>query len=119
MDAIKRNALRDGAFGLAAFRRGVLLTPPGSGYEASIRRREVLPSKRSGLMFSCRKLLPIGAVALAFAFAPAEAAQAVPATGAAIAGKSDASAVTKVQWGWGYRRYPYYRRGWGPGAWLG
>jgi hypothetical protein len=70
-------------------------------------------------MFSCKKLLPIGAVALAFAVAPAKAAPAVPATGAVIAGKSDASAVTKVQWGWGYRRYPYYRRGWGPGAWLG
>ena len=69
-------------------------------------------------MFSCKKLLPIGAVALAFAVAPAKAAPAVPATGAVIAGKSDASAVTKVQWGWGYRRYPYYRRGWGPSAWL-
>ena len=70
-------------------------------------------------MSTCKKLLPIGAVALVFAFAPAEAAPMAPAT--AIAGKSDASAVSKVQWGWGNRRYPYrgYRRGWGPGPWLG
>jgi hypothetical protein len=74
------------------------------------------------LMSTCKKLLPIGGVALAFAVAPAEAAPAAPMPVAAIAGKSDASAVTKVQ-GWGYRRYPYrggyYRRGWGPGPWLG
>ena len=67
-------------------------------------------------MSTCKKLLPIGALALAFTFAPAEAAPTAPAT--AIAGKSDASAVTQVQWGWGYRRYGY-GRGWGPGPWLG
>ena len=38
-------------------------------------------------------------------FAPAEAAPTAPATAAAIAGKSDASAVIQVQW-WGGRRYP-------------
>ena len=67
-------------------------------------------------MSTSKKLLPIGALALAFTFAPAEAAPTAPS--AAIAGKSDASAVTQVQWGWGYRRYGY-RRGWGPGPWLG
>jgi hypothetical protein len=68
-------------------------------------------------MSTCKKqLLPLGALALAFAFTPAQAAPAAPSI--AIAAKSDAGAVTKVQgWGWrrGYRGY----RGWGPGAWLG
>jgi hypothetical protein len=58
------------------------------------------------------KLLPIGALALAFAIGPAEAAPAASTT--SPLGKSEASAVTQVQWG--YRRH---RRGWGPGPWLG
>jgi hypothetical protein len=65
-------------------------------------------------MSTCKKLLPIGALALAFTFVPAEATPTVSSTG--MAGKSDASAVTQVQ-GWGWRRG--YRRGWGPGPWLG
>jgi len=65
-------------------------------------------------MSTSKKLLPIGALALAFTFAPAEAAPTAPS--AAIAGKTDANAVTQVQWG--YRRYGY-GRGWGPGPWLG
>jgi hypothetical protein len=67
---------------------------------------------------SMLKLAPLGALALAFAYAPAQAAPVVPAT--APAAKSDTSVVTQAQWG--YRRYPYYRgyrRGWGPGPWLG
>ncbi len=64
---------------------------------------------------SIYKLLPMGALALAFAFAPAEAAPISPATSAA--GNAEASAVTQVQWG--YRRYPRYRRGWGAAPWLG
>jgi BA14K-like protein len=67
-------------------------------------------------MSTCKKLsLSMGALALAFAVTPAQAAPTTPA--AAVAGKSDASAINKVQ-GWGYRRYGY-RRGWGPGPWLG
>jgi hypothetical protein len=74
-------------------------------------------------MSTWKKLLPIGALACAFAFTPAEAAPTAPMTAAAIAVKADTSAVTNVQW-WGGRRYPYrggygYRRGWGPGPWLG
>ena len=58
------------------------------------------------------KLMPIGAVALAFAFGSAEASPAQTAT--SIAPKAEAGgAVTQVQWG-GRRR-----RGWGPGPWLG
>ena len=69
-------------------------------------------------MSVCKKLLPLGAVALAFAVAPANAAPTAPAT-AAVASKLENSAVTQVQW-WGGRRYGYgYRRGWGPGPWLG
>src|SRR6185312_8141601 len=65
------------------------------------------------------KLLPIGAVALAFAVAPAQAAPTAPATAAAIVGKADASAVVQAQF-WGYRRpYRPYRRGWGAAAWIG
>jgi hypothetical protein len=60
------------------------------------------------------KLLPIGALALAFAIGPAEAAPAASAT--SPLGKAEANAVTQVQWGYGYRRH---RRGWGPGPWLG
>jgi hypothetical protein len=60
------------------------------------------------------KLLPIGALALAFAMGPAEAAPVAPAT--SPLGKAEANAVTQVQWGYGYRRH---RRGWGPGPWLG
>ena len=75
-------------------------------------------------MSTRKKLLPIGAVALAFAFAltSAEAAPSAPATAAVVADKVDTDAVTKVQ-GWGYRRHHHhyrgYRRGWGPGPWLG
>ena len=58
------------------------------------------------------KLLPIGALALAFAIGPAEAAPAAPTT--SPAGKFETSAVTQVQWG--YRRY---RRGWGAAPWIG
>jgi hypothetical protein len=69
-------------------------------------------------MSTWKKMLPIGALAAAFAVLPAEAAPIAPATGAIA--KSDTSAVTQAQWGWGYRRYGYgYRRGWGPGPWLG
>jgi hypothetical protein len=60
------------------------------------------------------KLLPVGALALAFAMGPAEAAPAAPAI--SPLGKAEANAVTHVQWGYGYRRH---RRGWGPGPWLG
>ena len=75
-------------------------------------------------MSTWKTLLPIGALACAFAFSPAQAAPAAPAAVAAIASNADATAVTKAQW-WGGRRYPYYRggygyrRGWGPGPWLG
>jgi len=68
-------------------------------------------------MSTWKKLLPLGAAALAFSWVPVEAAPMAPA--AAIAAKSDASGISRVQWGWGYRRYPHYRGGWGPGAWLG
>lgn len=72
-------------------------------------------------MSTWKKLLPVGALACAFVFSPAEAAPSGPVTSAVLAGTIDASTVTKVQW-WGGRRYPYYRgyrRGWGPGPWLG
>jgi hypothetical protein len=66
------------------------------------------------------KLLPVGALALAFAFSPAQAAPAGPVT--APAAKADSSVVSQVQW-WGHRRYPRYGRGygrgWGPAPWLG
>ena len=61
---------------------------------------------------SISKLVPIGALALAIGFAPAEAAPAAPAP--SVVSKSEVSTVMPVQWG--YRRY---RRGWGPGPWLG
>jgi hypothetical protein len=65
-----------------------------------------------------KKALPLGAVAVAFALTPAEAAPVAPTTTAAI--MSETNAVTPVQWGWGGRRYHYgHRRGWGPGPWLG
>ena len=62
----------------------------------------------------------LGLVAAVFAFA-ALPAKAAPIAPAAVTAKTDRSALTQVQWGWGYRRYPYYRRGWGWGAgpWLG
>jgi len=75
-------------------------------------------------MSTWKTLLPAGALAVAFALSPAHAAPAAPAAVAAIASNADATAVTKAQW-WGGRRYPYYRggygyrRGWGPGPWLG
>jgi len=64
------------------------------------------------------KLLPIGALALAFAIGPAEAAPAAPTTSPSSA--SEANAVTQVQWG--YRRgygHRHGRRGWGAAPWLG
>ena len=62
---------------------------------------------------SIYKLMPIvGALALAFAIGPAQAAPAAPATSPLSA--SEANAVTPVQWG--YRRH---RRGWGAAPWLG
>ena len=60
------------------------------------------------------KLLPIGALALAFAIGPAEA---TPAPTTSPLGKSEASAMTQVQWG--YRRYHHHRRGWGAAPWIG
>jgi len=70
-------------------------------------------------MSTWKKLLPLGAAALALAHTPVEAAPVAPAT--SVLAQSAQSGLTQVQWGWGYRRYPYYRRGWGwgPGAWLG
>ena len=47
-------------------------------------------------MSTC-KLLPIGALALAFTFAPAQAAPVAPTT--SFAGKAEASVVTPAQWG--------------------
>ena len=68
-------------------------------------------------MSTCKKLLVVGAVALACASASAEAAPAAAVS--ATAGKVDASAVTQVQ-GWGYRRHHRgHRRGWGAAPWLG
>ena len=62
---------------------------------------------------SIYKLMPIvGALALAFAIGPAQAAPAAPATSPLSA--SEANAVTPIQWG--YRRH---RRGWGAAPWLG
>src|SRR5215467_11632901 len=56
------------------------------------------------------------AAALPFTALPAKAAPLAPAPSVMAKGQS---ALTQVQWGWGYRRYPYYRRGWGAGPWLG
>jgi hypothetical protein len=64
---------------------------------------------------SISKLLPIGALTLAFAFAPAQAAPAAPTT--SPAGKSEASTAMQAQWG--YRRHPRHRRGGGAAPWLG
>ena len=62
---------------------------------------------------SIYKLMPIvGALALAFAIGPAQAAPAAPTTSPLSA--SEANAVTPIQWG--YRRH---RRGWGAAPWLG
>ncbi len=64
---------------------------------------------------SIYKLMPIvGALALAFAIGPAQAAPVAPTTSPLSA--SEANAVTPVQWG--YRR-GYGRRGWGAAPWLG
>ena len=70
-------------------------------------------------MSTCKKLLPIGAVALAFAFAPAEAApqhrQRGRDCGQVRRQRGHPSAV-----GWGYRRYPYgLSPRVGAGPWLG
>jgi BA14K-like protein len=66
---------------------------------------------------STAKTAGLVAAALALAALPAKAAPIVSA--ASVTAKVDRSALTQVQWGWGYRRGPYYRRGWGPGPWLG
>jgi hypothetical protein len=58
---------------------------------------------------SIRKLAPIGAVALAFMFGPAEAGPAQTATSVVKAGAG--SAVSQVQSG--------RRRGWGAAPWIG
>jgi len=67
-------------------------------------------------MSTSKTALGLIAVALACAALPAEAAPMAPAS---VTATTDRSALTQVQWGWGYRRYPYYRRGWGLGPWLG
>jgi hypothetical protein len=69
-------------------------------------------------MSTCKKLLVVGVLAAASAIAPAEAAPMASAT--AALSKAGASAVTQVQWGYGYRRYGYGpRRGWGAAPWIG
>ena len=71
-------------------------------------------------MSTCKKLLPLGAVALAFAFAPAEAAPAAPATWPRLQPSPTPARSPKCSGGGGRRyRYRGYRRGWGPGPWLG
>jgi hypothetical protein len=67
-------------------------------------------------MSTWKKVAP-AALALALTLAPATAAPVAPA--ASIMTKMDARSVSTVQWGWGYRRYPYYRRGWGAAPWIG
>jgi hypothetical protein len=69
-------------------------------------------------MSTWKRLAPLGAVALMLGFAPAQAAPAIPAVANAVKAEA-AGSVTQVQWGWGWRRGPYHRRGWGPGPWLG
>ena len=64
------------------------------------------------------KLMPIvGALALAFAIGPAEAAPAAPTT--SPLGASEASAVTQVQCGHRRHGHRHGRRGWGAAPWLG
>ena len=58
---------------------------------------------------SMSKILSLGALALAFAFAPAQAAPAAPTSDLAGISKAAATDTTQV----------HYRRGWGPGPWLG
>ena len=70
--------------------------------------------KRSALM-SMSKILSLGALALVFAFAPAQAAPATSATDLAGISKAASSDLTQVH----YRRGWRGGRGWGPGPWLG
>jgi hypothetical protein len=67
-------------------------------------------------MSTSKKLLPIGALALAFTFAPAEAAP--HGTVGRDCGQVRRQRCHPGAVGWGYRRYGY-GRGWGPGPWLG
>jgi len=63
---------------------------------------------------SAPKLLSVGVLAFAFAVGPADAGPASSVT--AMLGKADvANAATQVQW----RRGGGWRRGWGPGPWIG
>jgi hypothetical protein len=59
-------------------------------------------------------MLSLGGLALALAFAPAEAAPAAPMPDLAGISKA-ATDTTQVH----YRRYGWRGRGWGPGPWLG
>jgi hypothetical protein len=79
-------------------------------------RKLPISERRSELM-SMWKLAPAGAVALAFAFSPAQAAPAGPAMAApAEMAKSAADGVTQVQ----YRRgHGHRHRGWGRGVGIG
>src|SRR5262245_25688849 len=69
-DSCSRNKVLDGASGLATLTLRVMPRPPLTG--------GVLPSKpkKRSLLMQASKLLPIGALALAFAIGPAEAAPA-------------------------------------------
>ncbi len=61
---------------------------------------------------SASKLVPLSVLALAFAFSPSEAAPTAAAT--APAAKADVSGgLTQVHY------YRGWRRGWGPGPWIG
>jgi hypothetical protein len=64
---------------------------------------------------SMSKILSLGALALAFAFAPTQAAPAAPASELAGISKAAATDTTQVH----YRRGWRGGRGWGPGPWLG
>jgi hypothetical protein len=63
-----------------------------------------------------RKALAAGALAVAFAFSPAEAAPAVPS--GMVTAKPDAGVLSQVQWG-RHRHHHHHRRGWGAAPWLG
>ena len=66
---------------------------------------------------SVHKTLTATALVLSFAFAPAQAAPAAPATALAGISKQTAGIATPVQYRrWGWRGH---RRGWGAGPWLG
>ena len=82
-------------------------------------REENKVEAREILMSITWKLLSAGALAVACAVLPAQAAPATPA--AAVAAKADtASLLTQAQWGGrrgGY--YRPYRRGWGAAPWVG